>query len=239
MSQTSYPTWLPLFTGFYQTRYDDLECTDERTIMDDPGSFILEEPRFDGIAHGALQGLFMSHTDFRLGYSAVGRFLSEKVLPALLPEWVASVKYEQVVFPREYNFRNDSVNCTIVLHDQAVAAFCHDNKAALDAIVGRRYRIRDGFIPYHPDKIDEWCKLTRNFRDFSADKHYCGAMLEFMAEIKYEGLDEARDAMHEKAMEMGMEDVYCENAVFNIEAALKEWETTKNDSSADTASDTP
>ncbi len=125
-------TYLPLFTGFYNTIWE----------MDD--SYLIEELNVD-----------MENIDYTKYREDVSKELC-RVLPEHC-DLIESVLYEALVSPRFYNFGNDSINCEVSLSSkEAVDEYLADNADAFSEYLKDRYTSRDGFASSYSNDPKDW-----------------------------------------------------------------------------------
>lgn len=149
-------TYLPLFSGFYGSVWDDVDFYGEDEYYQLP----------DGM-------YFDDMVDWETYHDAIARKMCEFVEEELRP-FVSKVTFEEVVSPRFYNFSNDSINVEISFDVKAIQNYLLANFAMFDAYISDRYTSRDGFISYYSDNAFEWLE------DWSNDKHMVGAVLDFI-----------------------------------------------------------
>jgi hypothetical protein len=157
-------TWLPLFPGFYCTIFQFEES-----------DFLYENDlEFDDIE----VDYATYETDVAKAYC---RSFAEH-----MSDYVNDIAFQEVISPRYYNFRNDSVNIDVDYKALEVQRYCIENFDALDTYLKAHYTSYDGFMSHYPNSAEAWQELTNNFIDFS-DGHTLGAILQFIALDQAEG----------------------------------------------------
>ncbi len=137
-------TYLPLFTGFYNTIWE----------MDD--SYLIEELNVD-----------MENIDYTKYREDVSKELC-RVLPEHC-DLIESVLYEALVSPRFYNFGNDSINCEVSLSSkEAVDEYLADNADAFSEYLKDRYTSRDGFASSYSNDPKDWTDWKDDQHKFGA-----------------------------------------------------------------------
>jgi len=186
----TFATYLPIFPGFYNTVFDEsdsfIECE-----TDDESEFRERYPELpEDMPWGFIRGNFWDCLDYRKGNLAVAQACAD-TLPELLPDYVKSVEFEELTSPREYNFDTDAVNLKITVDVSAIRKFLKENRDTFAEWLKERYTSRSGFISSYPNDVESWYLDTKNFS--AMDKHYCGAVLEFIAS---EELEDPQMAMY-------------------------------------------
>lgn len=149
-------TFLPLFSGFYNTLLDP----DEK-IYDYQHENNLNDNHFD--------------FDYKTYEYDVVNEICDFV--ASNCELINSVELERVNNPKEYNFANDSADVIIDVDNSKLISFIYANESGLNDYFKEHYTIRSGFIPSYPDNFKEWESETNNFTEL--DGHYLGAILDY------------------------------------------------------------
>ena len=177
------PTYLPVFSGFYNTIFDgsnsfleyELDCEESfrdnyPDLKDVPWDFIKENfwdvCRFQKAELGCVQYIVDSLSDiFYMGDDRI----------------VLGCEFEKIISPKEYNFTNDAVDVIIDVDMEALKRFLDDHEDEFEKYLIRRYTSRDGFMSWCSNDIEEWKTITENFTKL--DGHYLGSILDFYAEI--------------------------------------------------------
>lgn len=147
-------TYLPLFSGFYNTIWQSDEsnfCSENDCTYDD---LIVD---YDAYNEDVVLGI----CDF-----------VESNCP-----FITAVKFEKICSPKFYNFSNDSSNVSIALKKREFKKYLNDNKEALDNYLRERYTSCSGFISSYGNSFEEWKEETNNF--VNLENHYLGSLLDF------------------------------------------------------------
>lgn len=158
-------TFLPVFTGFYNTIF---------------------EPDDSNVIHSYNQenGTNFGCDDFVFDYSdyynqtakncckAIEKLLKEKNI-------VQSIEFQKVVSPKEYNFSNDSINIEVKINIDILIFFIENNKESFDAYIKENYSSCDGFTSFHSNDGDMWLESLKN-DSLDKPEHKFGAMLDFV-----------------------------------------------------------
>jgi hypothetical protein len=143
-------TYLPLFTGFYNTIWE----------MDD--SYLIDEMGVDTV-----------DIDYKKYQEDVSKELC-RVLPDHC-DLIDSILFESLVSPQFYNFVNDSINCEISLSlssREGLDDYLSENADAFAQYLKVRYTSRDGFSSSYSNNPKDWS-------DWAEDEHKLGAVLDF------------------------------------------------------------
>ena len=158
-------TYLPLFSGFYDSHWDEPCFDGEEDIFDLPEGSYFEE--------------FVNWEDY---HNHIAKEMCNEV-QYLLSDFVSSIEFEKVNSPKYYNFENDSIHCEITFNKSKVKQYLKDNFDSFSAYIRERYTSRDGFISFHSNDASEWMK--------NWDEHKVGSILQFICEN--EGHEEPYD----------------------------------------------
>jgi hypothetical protein len=149
-------TYLPLFSGFYNSYWDDI-------------SFEGEEEYFDLPNDKEFWELF----DWNKYYNHIAKEMCNEV-QYLLSDFVSNIEFECIISPKYYNFENDSINCEITFDESKVMQYLNDNHEKFSEYVKYNYTSRDGFITFHSNNPQDW------MQDW--DEHKVGSILNFICE---------------------------------------------------------
>ena len=164
-------TWLPLFSGFYNTLWDgDSEmssyCQEYNVSSDDV------EVDWDA---------FRKNVAFTL----VSKMEDDLVKMGL----IHSMTFQQVISPTYYNFENDSINVLILPNIDAIRNYIHQHMSEFDDYVKRKYTSYDGFSSSYPNTAFDWGMDTDNFNVLDNNKHTLGCLLDFI--LTNEGVEDS------------------------------------------------
>lgn len=162
-------TFLPCFEGFYNTIYE----FDEENIL----YSINQDRQNKGLNQISFDSLKINYSQYELD---IVKNLCY-VITNELKEYVYSIDFQDLIKPKEYNFKNDSVNVVIEPNIKAIQSFIYENKENFSQYLKERYTSYSGFISHYDNDFKSWEKDTDNFQDFSIDCHRLGAILEFIA----------------------------------------------------------
>lgn len=164
-TQTEIKTFLPVFNGFYGSIWEDYLTSDGEAEH-----YKLDE-NFD----------FLSYVDYNKYFNNLSNQFCN-ILESELKEFIHSIKFEELISPKFYNYTNDSINCIINPNTEKIKEYIFNNKEQFSKFLKEKYTSRDGFYSSHSNNFEEWAELTNNFEDLNSNSHYLGSILNFIAE---------------------------------------------------------
>lgn len=184
----TFKTFLPVFTGFYNTIFEaDGEEQEISDINNQRTAKNLPEINFDDCT--------FNYAEYSKDVSiAVTKYIETELKDLNI---LTSIKFEALYSPKEYNFSNDSINIEIELSEdniKEIKKFLYNNLDEYKQYLNNNYCSYDGFMSFHPNTFEGWLELTKDFNDYSNEKHLLGSVLEFicqMNEINIENMYEA------------------------------------------------
>lgn len=173
MKMKNIKTFLPVFSGFYNTIWEfDYERLEYEIKEQRKENGLYSEIDFDDI-----------DIDFTQYMDDIAKSFCER-LQGELSDFVESITFENVYSPKAYNFSNDSVNVSIVPKTDNIKDFIYKHKEDFSEYLKNKYTSCDGFISYHANDFETWENETNNFTDFSANEHFLGSILQFICDIE-------------------------------------------------------
>lgn len=162
-----YNTFCPLFPGFYNTVF---ECDSEEREIDGYNEY-------NGTNYGYDEFSF-DYTDYnnRIAKAFVNRL--ERELKAFLP---IKLEFQEVVSPKEYNFKNDSINISATLSLNKLLKLIRDRRKDAAVYFKDTYTSCSGFISYHSNDIEDW--LNKEYI-LENPEHRIGALLNCLCFIE-------------------------------------------------------
>ncbi len=151
-------TFLPLFSGFYGSNWDD-PCFDG------------EDEYFD-LPEGTE---FWEYVDWERYHHQIANKMCEEI-GWLLSDFVNGIEFECISSPKYYNFENDAIHCDIDFNKKLIESYINANKDAFDNYIKDRYTSRDGFISHYEN---EGSQFLDGWQD---DSHKVGSVLQFICE---------------------------------------------------------
>ena len=189
-----YKTFLPVFPGFYGTIFEADESYEIETINDVRKNAFLDRIEDDSIEF-----------DYQQYYENVAKeccdFLGDNLARL---GFVSKITKEAIVSPREYNFRNDSINIVVEMNlknRKEIQKYIFAHRKEFQAYLKERYTSCSGFISSYSNLFVDWSDETGKFYKFDNPDHYLGAVLQFICE--QEKIDE--ESMYYAAVETRVE----------------------------------
>ena len=160
-------TWLPVFPGCYGTHFD-------------PDDLINQELDYlnNELNHNVTyEDLGYDHKSFLkdLGQKCC-EFIEMKLKELGL---IRSITFEQVRSPREYNFANDAIDCTIDVYTGKLRAYLNANEDEFHNYIKAEYTSRSGFISSYSAWSSDWLEDAKHGVNMVSAEHKIGAMLQF------------------------------------------------------------
>jgi len=152
-------SYLPIFSGFYNTLFE----ADEDSSIED--GFTYDDYEFD-------------YEDYR---NRVAVACCEAI-QSQLKNLGITIKFQNIVSPRFYNFSNDSINVAYHLEEDSyknLYKYILENKEAFDSYIKENYTSHDGFMSFHSNNANDWMLYLIEEDKLS---HRFGACLEFYLE---------------------------------------------------------
>lgn len=182
---TTIETWLPVFTGFYNTIWDQsdsyLECE-----LESEAEWRANCPQCEDIPWDFIKENLWDCIDYQSYYLEVAQDVTAG-MPAFLndivPNLISDCRFQALRSPREYNFANDAVDVEFTIDLHKLQSFLAANDSDLTAYLARKYTSRSGFISSYPNDLEGWKNDTKGFSDL--DGHYLGSLLQFIAELEH------------------------------------------------------
>lgn len=160
-------TYLPLFSGFYGSHWDEPDFYGEDEYFNLPKDME-----------------FWEFIDWDAYHTHIAEKMTDKV-EELLEDFVESIEFQSVCSPKYYNYSNDSINVVVEFDENVLIEYIKDNGEEFDKYIKDNYSSYDGFVSFHSSNSIEWLD------EWLEDKHKVGSVLQFICEN--EGLEEPWD----------------------------------------------
>lgn len=168
-------TFLPVFSGFYGTFFDG-ESEEESEI-----EHINDERESKGLEPIEYGDIEWDYETYREEYA---KNITNTIDNRLGEEgFDVSIKYQELVSPKSYNYSNDSINIELTFNPIQVKEYLLDNVDEFDEYLKEHYTSRSGFYSSHSNNVDEWLSI------FDKDEHKIGAIFDFI--LRNEDFDES------------------------------------------------
>lgn len=171
-------TWLPIFTGYYNSFFDESDH-----IIELEASLDIDEYKHHyvdlfkaGVTHEFFAEHFWEYADFTKCFNEASRYICEGLLELDHSEIILDIKYEKTVSPKEYNFTNDSINCEIDYDAKKLKDYINSHMEEFKKYLKSKYTSYDGFSSSYSNDVDDWL----DFENYS--EHELGSVLEFIIE---------------------------------------------------------
>ena len=191
-------TYLPVFPGFYSTAFEPDETNEIECINDERQAKSLTALNFDQIQF-----------DYKDYFERVSKACCNAVENQLNDEIgiKCTIKFEELVQPREYNFCNDSINCEIDLKVNDVALYLNNHKVRFQDYVLEHFSSRSGFSSFYSNDANVW--LNEYLSEIDIKPVVLGAMLDFI--LTNEGYEHYQ--LYEDVSDSG--DMYISSSNYN------------------------
>lgn len=168
-TQKQIKTFCPIFSGFYNTiwQYED--------------QYVIEYIN-ENRQENNLQPINFDHLDIDYRQYEIDLCINVcELIQDRLSNFIIKIEFETLQSPKEYNFKNDSIDCIIIPKIDVIQKFIYDNKDSFCEYLKQKYTSYDGFISHYSNKFETWKSETNNFIDLDVNGHYLGSILEFIA----------------------------------------------------------
>ena len=147
-------TYLPVFTGFYNTIFE------------------MDESDFCNENNVSFEQLTVDYKQYEIDVVKQCIDFVKQNCP-----FITSIEFENICSPKYYNFSNDSANITVEIDLKVLKKYLTTNKNALNDYLKERYTSCSGFISHYPNTFEGWKEETENFTELEG--HYLGSLLDF------------------------------------------------------------
>jgi len=196
-------TYLPVFSGFYGSIWDFDFSSIEYDIKEGrKEKGLYSEIDFDDVKID----LASYEADIVQGFA--------KALQERLSDFDVYFEVQNIVHPKAYNFKNDSVNLKVLYDGEKIKDFIYSNREKFCAYLKARYTSYDGFISWYSNDFEKWEKESNNFSDFSANGHFLGSILDFICHVLK--IEEA--SLYDEVIE----NIYTSNYAENIDEIINQ-----------------
>ena len=173
-------TWLPIFSGFYNTIWESNDDLLECNLKEDCEEKGYSQEKIDEILDFTWCSKHYSkvNSEYRVEITKDLTKEIERLLKEM--EMVHKIVYQEVASPKEYNFINDGVNIEIQLrskHVNNLKEYLLSNWNNWSEYLKERYTSCDGFMSYHDSypESEQW--IIDNIIEH---EHRLGSLLNFI-----------------------------------------------------------
>ena len=163
-------TWLPVFTGFYNTIWE----FDYDNVI-----YNINEDRQELKLH-PINTDILEVDDSQYEYDIVESFIES--LKMKLSDFIIDIQFQKIQSPKEYNFVNDSVDVSITPKIDKIKEYIYNHLEDYKIYLKNQYTCYDGFISHYNNDFESWKEYTDNFTNYSKHCHYLGSVLNFICE---------------------------------------------------------
>jgi hypothetical protein len=175
-------TRLPIFNGFYNTIFSIDNLISDRiedinqTRLDNNLTLIDSNKLFELIE--------VDNNEYQNDVAVECCNVIEHKLKEL--NLISSIKFNSVISPKEYNYINDRIDCTIELSQDNIInikKYLELNSTWFSQYLHSEYSSRNGFMSFYPNTVTGWIELTNNFTDYS-DYNTLYSVLDFICDTQ-------------------------------------------------------
>ncbi len=168
-------TWLPVFTGFYESIFDESDSYIESATQSE-SEYHEHYPEMveAGVPFEFFQYNLWDCLNYKKGNQGVAEYLCDGITELESCGIIQSVQFQAVKSPRFYNFETDSIDCVITYDNDKLMKYLRDNKEALQKYIEDKYTSRSGFSSFYPNTLDYWMNEENH------NEHEVGSLLNFV-----------------------------------------------------------
>ncbi len=169
-------TWLPIFTGYYESIFD---CSDSVIESDSDLSTDEYKDHFPelfkaGVTHDFFKENFWNYADFTECFKEASETICDSLTELDHSDIILNIEYQKTVSPKFYNFPTDSINCNIEYDAEKLKSFINSHLEGFTKYIKEKYTSCSGFISSYSNGVSDWL----DFENYSA--HELGSVLEFV-----------------------------------------------------------
>lgn len=141
-------TYLPIFSGFYQSYWSEPSFDGEADYYGLPDNFDFT--------------IFLNWDDY---YNKLSKYFCD-CIESKMDQFIETIEFQRIYSPKEYNFSNDAIYCIIRPKKQAIQDYIYNNKVTFEKYLKDNLKSYDGFISHHSYDFDNWEINTKKFKQF-------------------------------------------------------------------------
>lgn len=192
-------TWLPVFQGFYGSGLED-DNDLEYTLFDSCNETIDEKHK---------QWLIDEVTDY-IDYSDYHNKMADSICEAVSEELsshelINDYKFEGLLSPKYYNFRNDSIDVEFEVDINMLIEKCKKDLVNFELYLKEHYTSYDGFSSSYSNDSTDWFGTLDDYTDgliHNDTAHCVGAILSFLLTGDNDFGYSYQDLVHEACSEV-------------------------------------
>ena len=163
----TFKTYLPIFTGFYNTIFEPSSEDCEIDYINDERK-LLNLPKID-------------YDDCNFDYNTYNSNVMDSCIEYVENElkdlgFKCTIKNQSLISPKYYNFSNDSINIDIDIDIDSLKKYLVDNLSEFQVYLSNKYTSCSGFISSYSNNALEW---LNNEIENNSD-HCIGSILDFI-----------------------------------------------------------
>lgn len=187
-------TWLPIFTGFYNTIFDGSENFLESMFADED-EFQEHMPELfeSGVSYEYFCSEFWYYADFSRCFNEAAKSICYAITELDSAGIIIDSDFEDLISPKEYNFKTDSINCEIKYNATKLQKYLDENIEAFTKYIKDAYTSRDGFSSWHSNDVNNWLDV------YNYGEHAAGSVLQFVIFNEYENENDAIYDLYEES----------------------------------------
>ena len=206
-------TWLPVFTGFYESGFDASHSYIEREtcLSEEEFKEYFSELHEAGVTQEYFNNNLYNYLDYKAAYNESAEYIANSLMDLEHQGIILDVTYESLVSPKYYNFSNDSINCEIKYDSQKLMKYLRDNKAEFEQYITERYTSRSGFISSYSNQLDYWMDEDNH------GEHEVGSLLNFVL------FNEDEDAVVTLICESNVDEAFMNACNFDTKRMIQDY----------------
>jgi len=164
-------SYLPVFPGFYNTIFQP----DEDQEIDS----INETRKENGLIEVEFNDIEFNYREYEKEVSGQCVGFIQGVLKRDLNNGI-NIEFEKLYSPKEYNFSNDTINCTYRINkhfEKALIKYVNENLPEFQVYLKERFTSCSGFISFYSNDSDIW--LNDYCKDLESEPVYISTLLGF------------------------------------------------------------
>jgi len=169
-------TWLPVFTGYYHSIFDEsdrfIEC--EAELSEDEFKEYYSVLYKAGVTKQWFDENLYDYIDYRAAENAVSEYICDSLTCLEHANIILDVEYEKTVNPKYYNFSTDSINCKIKYNETLLMKYLEENLDEFKKYIEQKYTSRGGFSSHYSNELEYWMDIKNH------DDHEVGSLLNFV-----------------------------------------------------------
>lgn len=165
-------SFLPLFSGFYETVWDVDSILDSAIIE------INETRTSNNLYELEMDDDIIDDFDYEEYKNQVINHIASELVNNI--SYIKDINIEKVNSPRYYNYSNDSADVEITIDTEELKEEIYKLYDDVKEAIKSSYTSRDGFLSSYSNNITDWEEDTNGFTDFSINEHFLGAILDII-----------------------------------------------------------